>query len=73
MGWMAVLVSTITLVANQGLNVFLNFWISFWTEDTYLQNATLIGTNEYDDLKYYYLGMYGFMGVLQGMFALGCP
>lgn len=66
MGLVAVFISTITLVSNQGLNVFSNFWITFWTEDSYLKNVTLVNTEKYDDLKYYYLGMYGLIGIVQG-------
>ncbi|XP_076093490.1 ATP-binding cassette sub-family C member 3-like isoform X1 [Mytilus galloprovincialis] len=67
MGIPAAFVVLIALVTQQGLNIYQNFWITFWTEDSYLKNATFIHTQKYTDKKYYYLGMYALLGILQGI------
>jgi hypothetical protein len=66
MGIPAAIIAFIALVAQQGLNIYSNFWITFWTEDSYLKNVTLIDTPKYADTKYYYLGIYALLGTLQG-------
>lgn len=72
MGIPAAFVVLIALVTQQGLNIYQNFWITFWTEDSYLKNATFIHTQKYTDKKYYYLGMYALLGILQGKTYIKC-
>ena len=66
MGLPFTILAFIALVAQQALNIYSNFWITFWTEDSYLKNTTLIDTKKYADTKNYYLAMYAMLGILQG-------
>lgn len=66
MGIPATIMGLLALAAQQGLNIYQNFWITFWTEDIYIKNATLIHTQSYTDITFYYLGIYALLGVLQG-------
>ena len=50
----------------QGLNIFSNFWLTYWTEDETLKNISLSGTAEYEEKYIFYLLMYLLFGVLQG-------
>ena len=50
----------------QGLNIFSNFWLTYWTEDETLKNISLSGTVEYEEKYIFYLLMYLLFGVLQG-------
>ncbi|KAL4216369.1 hypothetical protein ACF0H5_024096 [Mactra antiquata] len=52
----------------QGLNVFGNFWLTYWTEDELLKNVSLSGTQEYENKYLYYMLMYLLFGVFQGIF-----
>ncbi|VDI22201.1 ATP-binding cassette, subfamily C (CFTR/MRP), member 3 [Mytilus galloprovincialis] len=67
MGIPATIMGLLALAAQQGLNIYQNFWITFWTEDIYIKNATLIHTQSYTDITFYYLGIYALLGVLQGI------
>jgi len=42
-------------------------WLTEWTEDPVLQNASLTNTSIYLHHRDLYLGVYGGFGVLQGM------
>ncbi|XP_063420619.1 multidrug resistance-associated protein 1-like [Mytilus trossulus] len=55
------------LFISSGLQVYSNFWITYWTRDSYLKNETLMQTDEYHNKQLYYLGMYGCFGGLQGL------
>ncbi|WAR29796.1 MRP1-like protein [Mya arenaria] len=49
------------------LNVFSNFWLTFWTEDPVLLNITLAGTSQYEQTFTYYLVLFTVYGILQGI------
>ena len=50
----------------QAVNVFSSIWLSQWTADSILQNASLSGTSEYTNRNEMYLGVYGGLGAGQG-------
>ena len=66
MGVGGAFLSIACIVVFQSLNVFGNFFLTFWTEDDILKNQNLSGTQEYEDRNSYYLGIYGLLGVVQG-------
>jgi len=47
-------------------SVLSSLWLTQWTEDPVLQNATLSNTSIYLQHRDLYLGVYGGFGVLQG-------
>ncbi|XP_059158170.1 multidrug resistance-associated protein 1-like isoform X2 [Physella acuta] len=51
-----------------GSNIFSGIWLSQWTDDTYLANRSLSNTTEYTDRTNLYIGLYGGLGVIQGVF-----
>ncbi|CAL1537561.1 unnamed protein product [Lymnaea stagnalis] len=51
-----------------GSNIFSSIWLSKWTDDTYLANRSLSATEEYADKTNLYIGLYGGLGVIQGIF-----
>ncbi|KAH9490363.1 Canalicular multispecific organic anion transporter 2 [Bulinus truncatus] len=51
-----------------GSNIFSGIWLSMWTDDTYLANRSLSDTEEYADKTNLYIGLYGGLGVIQGIF-----
>ncbi|CAG2221076.1 ABCC3 [Mytilus edulis] len=55
------------LFTSRALQVYSNFWITYWTSDSYLKNETLMQTDEYHNKQLYYLGIYGLFGCLQGL------
>ena len=55
----------------QVASVLSNVWLSVWTEDTLLNNNTMANTTKYADRRDMYLGVYGGLGVAQGMSRLG--
>jgi len=61
---------TVMLILSYALfqvsSVLSNIWLSHWTEDALLQNATLTNTTIYMDRRDFYLFVYGGLGVLQG-------
>ena len=48
-------------------SVLSSLWLTKWTEDPVLQNASLTNTSIYLQHRDLYLGVYGGFGVLQGM------
>jgi len=48
-------------------SVLSSLWLTQWTEDPVLQNASLINSSIYLQHRDLYLGVYGGFGVLQGM------
>jgi len=48
-------------------SVLSSLWLSKWTEDAVLQNASLTNTSIYLQYRDLYVGVYGGFGVLQGM------
>jgi len=44
-----------------------NLWLTQWTEDPVLQNASLTNTSVYSQHRDLYLSVYGGIGVLQGV------
>ncbi|XP_060579428.1 ATP-binding cassette sub-family C member 3-like [Ruditapes philippinarum] len=67
MGVCTVVVVFISMSIFQGLNIFSNFWLTYWTEDPLLKNVSLYQTQEYEDKYIYYLLMYMGMGIIQGI------
>jgi len=47
-------------------SVLSSLWLTQWTEDSVLQNASLANTSVYLHHRDVYLGVYGGFGVLQG-------
>ncbi|XP_052786369.1 multidrug resistance-associated protein 1-like isoform X1 [Mya arenaria] len=67
MGILTVIIVFITMSIFQGLNVFSNFWLTFWTEDELLKNISLSETPEFEEKYMYYMLMYLLFGVIQGV------
>ncbi|KAK3095411.1 hypothetical protein FSP39_014366 [Pinctada imbricata] len=68
MGTFGAFFSVFSMAVFQGLNVYGNFYLTFWTEDDLLKNQSLSNTDEYADRNLYYLGVYTLLGVIQGIF-----
>ncbi|KAH3867552.1 hypothetical protein DPMN_030684 [Dreissena polymorpha] len=68
MGPCAVFVVFFSMGVFQGLNIFSNFWLTYWTEDDLLRNTSRADEPEFRDRYLYYLLMYLLYGVLQGIF-----
>ena len=66
MGYISTVFVFVSVSLFQGLNIFSNFWLTYWTEDETLKNVSLSGTPEYEEKYVYYLLMYLLYGVLQG-------
>lgn len=56
----------LSVLIYSGLNVYSNFWLTFWTEDSYLKNMTLTNTTTYHDKYTMYLGVFTALVVGQG-------
>ncbi|XP_052786998.1 multidrug resistance-associated protein 1-like [Mya arenaria] len=67
MGIPSVVCVLLSMTLYQGLNVFSNFWLTFWTEDPVLLNITLAGTSQYEQTFTYYLVLFTVYGILQGI------
>ena len=65
-GYLYVLFVFFTIMIFQGLNVFSNYWLTFWTEDSLLKNTSLGHTDEYEKRFQWYLIWYTVFGVIQG-------
>ncbi|KAK3094622.1 hypothetical protein FSP39_004144, partial [Pinctada imbricata] len=70
MGYFATFFSVFSLAAFHGLTVYGNFFLTYWTEDEYLNNQSLSYTSEYTNRNVYYLTVYGVLGIFQGIFVL---
>ncbi|KAK3096100.1 hypothetical protein FSP39_023229 [Pinctada imbricata] len=68
MGSFWALISVLSMGVFQGLNVYGNFFLAFWTEDEVLKNQSLSNTEEYESRNIYYLTVYSVLGVIQGLF-----
>ena len=66
MGIFFVMMIFISIIAFQALNIFSNYWLTFWTEDPILKNTTLGYTDEYQRQYEWYLIWYSAIGVIQG-------
>jgi hypothetical protein len=67
MGICLLISAAVFLVIFQGLGIYSNVWITHWTSNAYLRNASLVSTDTYYSYKTYYLGIYALIGILQGM------
>lgn len=67
MGYIALLFTMLFMVGFQSLNVFSNYWLTYWTEDKLMKNVSLGHTSEYEERYVYYLVCYTVIGVIQGM------
>ena len=67
-GYLYVLFAFFNIMIFQGLNVFSNYWLTFWTEDPLLKNTTLGHTDEYEKRFQWYLIWYTVIGVVQGKY-----
>jgi hypothetical protein len=47
-----------------------NFWLTDWSQDTYLTNSSNIHTQQYKNKKDYYLVGFGLFGIVQGGFLI---
>ena len=66
MGLYGAFPSILSMIAFQGLSIYGNFFLTFWTEDAVLKNQSLSDTKEYDDRNIYYLLVYTVLGILRG-------
>jgi hypothetical protein len=51
----------------QGTSIASNIWLSLWSDDKFLANRSLANTTEYSQKNSLYLGVYGGLGVVQGI------
>lgn len=65
MGYIAVIFVMLFMIGFQSLNVFSNYWLTYWTEDTILKNISIGHTDEYESQFVYYLVGYTIIGVVQ--------
>ena len=56
----------IFFIGYQLFSVLSNIWLSEWTEDPVIANASIVDTPYYTDVRNMYLGVYGGLGGLQG-------
>ena len=66
MGYGFVSLVFVSMIAFQALNVFSNYWLTFWTEDPILKNTSLGYTADYEKHYEWYLIWYTTIGVIQG-------
>ena len=66
MGAFFALLSIGSMITFQSLNVYGNFFLTFWTDDELLKNQSLSGTQEYYNRNIYYLVVYSILGLIQG-------
>ncbi|KAJ8311733.1 hypothetical protein KUTeg_011088 [Tegillarca granosa] len=70
MGVLATLISLLFMTGFQGLNVYGNFWLTFWTEDEILRNPSFRNTTEFYDTNTYYLVVWSICLTLFALIAL---
>jgi hypothetical protein len=51
--------------AFRAFSVIANFWLSHWTEDPFLNNQSVWGTQLFIETNHQYLLVYGLMGLAQ--------
>ena len=66
MGLVPATVSVLIFLVYQVVNTYSMFWLTFWTEDIYLKNASLSYSQEYQDSFTKYIVVYSLLGILQG-------
>lgn len=66
MGYYLTTIMLFVFLLYQAATVISSFWLSRWTEDKLLKNASISNTTEYMDKQYFYLGIYGAFGIAQG-------
>ncbi|XP_052061601.1 multidrug resistance-associated protein 1-like [Mytilus californianus] len=54
----------------QGASIASNIWLSQWTDDKQLQDRSKANTTEYKDRNMMFLGVYGGLGIVQGIMVL---
>jgi len=52
----------------QAISIFSNVWLSKWTNDPLLNNATLSNTSQFTDRQNFFLGIYGASTGSQGTY-----
>ncbi|KAH9514953.1 Multidrug resistance-associated protein 1 [Bulinus truncatus] len=67
-GTFAIMMSFLFFVLFQVASAWSNFWLSDWTEDSYLANLSLIRTDHYKETNDYYLYIFGVFGITQVVF-----
>ncbi|XP_063422857.1 ATP-binding cassette sub-family C member 3-like [Mytilus trossulus] len=67
MGVLITIMAFIFLCVYQGLGIYSNIWITYWTSNLYLLNVSNWNTDFYYEEKTYYLGFYALIGILQGI------
>ena len=65
MGITGVIWTFISIIVYQAINAYSNIWLTFWTEDPYLKNQSLVNTTEYSDTNNVYIIVYTVMGLVQ--------
>ncbi|XP_052767473.1 multidrug resistance-associated protein 1-like isoform X2 [Mya arenaria] len=66
MGIIALILVMVFIIGFQSLNVFSNYWLTYWTEDELMKNQSLGQTEEYENRFIYYILWYTVIGVVQG-------
>ena len=67
MGLTAATLSVLIMLLYQTANTYSMFWLTFWTEDTYLKNKSLSYSTEYNTRFAKYIVGFSLLGVLQGI------
>ncbi|GFS03743.1 multidrug resistance-associated protein 1 [Elysia marginata] len=60
------LIMTVIYTAYQGSSTYSAIWLSMWTDDSVLTNASRAGTSEYNNKNTMYLTIYALLGLAQG-------
>ncbi|KAL5020060.1 hypothetical protein ScPMuIL_002952 [Solemya velum] len=68
MGIVVAILVFVFMTLFQGLNVYSNYWLTYWTEDPYLKNQSLTNTTTYEEKFITYLSVYTVLGIAQGVF-----
>jgi len=66
-GILATIVVFVVFSGYHATSIYANYWLTFWTEDPFLTNTSQSQTQEYIDTSFYYLQIYGILGIVQGM------
>ncbi|XP_059143447.1 multidrug resistance-associated protein 1-like isoform X2 [Physella acuta] len=69
-GVMTFVSMTLVYIFFQASVTFSAIWLSQWTDDDLLANTSAAGSTEFVNKNYMYLGVYGALGVAQGIFIL---
>lgn len=65
MGRNAMSIAFILFALFQVFSAWANFWLNNWTQDSFLANTSLTGTDAYKEKNDYYLSIFGMFGIIQ--------